>query len=564
MSIAIALIFCNVATVVLTILTMIYSIRLWQLRSVRWLLVLSVTFLIGSLCTVSVYIVPNFETKITFFELRILGMAFFTPSWLYFISSVCDRWKWLHNRWVITLFLLPSALNFLLMLFPFTRELLFFDYQPYIFHDISVLRYKFGPFYKPLYNWSMLLMLSSYIISAITIAREGGYRRRQVLVLNIGLAAALLSFFFATTEELGWLMGSSVSILFTQIGIMYAVVRYRLLSLVPLAMVRIFRELPDPVFVIDDRNRVLGASDKAIQVFDIPKNYLGYSIKDLLPDLQLAAGEVVFTGKNSRKHYFHLAIESLDKENESSPGKVIFFRDIAEQKNIELRLNEGLEFRARLLALLAHDLTGFVENQSVMSLALQKNASAENRQQLELLAKSAMASQELVNNMMAWVKSQTVHFQPMKRSFEWNMLIKEILEQMQSRLAVKELDVVYTSNANPLFADGDSEMLAAVFRNILSNAIRATPQGKKIYVSLESNATGVEIRIKDEGCGIESEELARICEASQNFLLSGVQKTHGSGIGLMVARHFISLHLGRFDMSSGLGVGTEVFVSIPF
>lgn len=563
MSLAIALILCNVAIVVLTILTMIYSIRLRRLRSVRWLLALSIIFFFSSICTVSVYIAPSFEEKITFFQLRILGMAFFVPSWLYFISAVCGRWNWLHKKWVIVLIMIPSVLNFLLMLFPFSRELLFTDYQPFVYQNISVVRYKLGAWYGPLYNWSMVLTLCSYIISAVTIVREKGYRRRQILALNMGFGVAVLSYFVASSEVLAWVMATSVSILFTQIGIIYAVVRHRLLSLVPLAMVRIFQELPDPVLVIDDQKRIMGASDKAIQVFDLPENYLEHSIEKLLPTLALSSGEVAFTGKNQRPHYFHLALEKIRDENGNSPGTVVFFRDIGEQKDVELRLNEGLEFRARLLALLAHDLTGFVENQTLMSLALQKNASTENRQQLELLTSSAMASQDLINNMMSWVKSQSLQFQAIKRSFEWNMLLKETSEQMRSRWATKDVDVVFTSTTNPLVADGDSEMLAAVFRNILSNSIRATPSGKKIYVSLEAQATCVEVRIRDEGCGIEPVELERIREASQNFLLSGVSKTHGSGIGLMVARHFISLHYGHFDMSSSLGVGTEIFISIP-
>ena len=563
MSIAAAFVLCNLLTAVLGILTIIFSLRLRQLQSVRWLLLLTVCFLVSSLFTANVYIVQNFEEKVLFFQLRVLAMIFVPPCWLYFISSVCNRWNWLHKKWVMIFVLAPSAVNFSLMLFPASRELLFYGYKSFSYHDVSAVGFKLGAWYGPFYAWSMLLMFLSYVISIISFVRESGFRRRQILILNMGLGAALISYFFARAELLEWIMADCVSILCTQTGIMYAAIRHRLLNVVPLAMVRIFQQLPDPVFVIDDQKRVMGANDKATLFFDLPRNFLGQSIEKLLPSLSLTSGEVLLLGKNQRSHYFHLALEKIGDENGSSPGTVVFFRDIGVQKNVEQRLNEGLEFRASLLAFLAHDLMGFVESQALMSQALQKNALPEHRQQLELLTSSALASQELVHNMMSWVKSQSLQMQPLKRSFEWNLLLKETLEQMQSRLALKGVNVEFSSAKKPFFAEGDSEILAAAFRNILSNSVRATPQGKKIYISLEARTGSAEVKIRDEGCGIETAELERIREASQKFLLTGVSKTHGSGIGLMVARHFVSLHQGRFEMSSRLGVGTEVFISIP-
>lgn len=564
MSVATGLILCNLTTFVLTILTIIYAARFARLRSIRWLLILSFSLLVSSFCSVNVYISQNFEQKVLFFELRVLATVFFVPIWLYFISSVFERWEWLHKKWVMTVVFLPCLVNFIMLLIPSTQQMLFTNFRPFNFYDVSVVQFQFGPSYSFFYLWSMLLLLLSFVLSGITFAQEKGFRRRQVLILNAGFAVAisqgLLSQVFGYAQVLEWILVTSVSPLCTQIAIMYAVLRHRLLSIVPLAMVRIFKHFPDPVLILDDTNRLMGANSRALRVFDLPQDFIGKPFSKLLPHVPQTPGEVMISDPDGKPFYFHLEVENIDNDNS---GIVFFFRDIATQKNTEIRLNEGMEFRARLLALLAHDLTGFTESQAQMSLSLQKNASPEHRPHLELLASSALASQELVNNILSWAQGQTVQFQPVKTSFEWNLLIKETLEQMHSRLSLKELEVVFNSTQKIILAEGDSELLTAVFRNLLSNSIRATSPGKKIHVSLEANSTHVQVCVRDEGHGIEEEELKRICDTTKEFLLEGLAKSHGSGIGLMMARHFIALHRGGFHISSQLGLGTEVRFSIP-
>lgn len=512
-----------------------------------------------------VMIVPDFAEKLLFFDLRVSCMVFVPPLWLLFVSAVFGRWQWMQRGAVPALLLAPSLVNFALLLWPATRPLFFYELAPFSFENISLLSFKLGPLYKVFFVWSMLLMALSYVLSGMVLWKERGFRRRQVLVLNAGLGVALLQALFPmwlpNTEEIRWLVSSTISLACTQIGILYAVVQQRLLNLVPLAAARIFQRFPDPVLVIDDHDQVMGASDRAIEFFGLPRDFLGRKVSGLLPGLRLQPGEQVLAGAMKKSQHFHLAVESLGEPN-SSPGSVVFFRDIGAQKQVEQRLNEGLEFRARLLAFLAHDLTGFLENQALLSVALQTEL-GEEYPQAEMLAHSAQSSQELVGNVMAWAKSQAVRFLPDARSFEWNTLIRETLDQMESRFKAKGVKAAFDSGANPLVGRGDSEMLAAVFRNFVSNALRANSRGKCVHVVLRSEAGRVWVSVRDEGEGIGPAELSLLLEITQDFSLGGVPGAQGSGLGLMLARHFIAAHSGEFRMESKLGAGTEVSFSVP-
>jgi signal transduction histidine kinase len=556
------LILCNLATFILTILTIIHTRRLWRLRSIRWLIALSVTFLIGSACLANLYIAQDYEQKVLFLHMRVWGMAFLAPCWLYFMSSVFEVWNWLHKKWVIFVMFTPSVMNLVLIVHPSTRHLLFTNFQPISYLGVSSARFEFGSWYTPFFIWAMLQMVSSYVISGIAFVRNKGHHRTQVIILNLGLTFSLIqsvvAHIFSNALELEFIVTNTFPLLGTAIGVMWALIYHRLLSIVPLAMLRIFEQFPDPVFVLDDENRVMGVSNKGVEVFNLPGDFLGQRFDSILPSVNLLPGEVVLKG-----HHFYVALEKIGKEENSHSGTIVFFRDISTQKIIESRLIEGIDLRTRLLALMAHDLSGFVDTQAMISQNLQKQMSSAHSHHFDHLESLSLASQSLISNVMNWTKNESINFNIVRKSFEWSTLIRDVIEQVQGRLDVKEIEVVFDHPAGFILTNGDSEMMASVLRNILFNAIRASASKKKIYVSLSQTSLAIEIKVRDEGDGIDPVELERILEGSKRFIVTGVSKTNGSGIGLMLSRYFISLHGGSFSMESKLSAGTEVLFSVP-
>lgn len=456
----------------------------------------------------------------------------------------------------------PATLNLVLVINPATQGLLFKNFQPFTYMDVSTASYEYGSWYPPLYFWAMVQMISAYVISAIAYAKNSGYRRRQVLILNLGVTAALiqniLGHSFSKAMEVEWIISNTFILLVTQIGIMYALIYHRLLNVVPLAMARIFKQLSDPVFVLDDENRVMGVNEKGISFFGLNDDYLGQRFDKLLPTVALVPGEVIY-----QNHHFHVALEKITEKSEDSSGTVVTFRDISSQKSAELRLLEGIDFRTRLLALMAHDLSGFVDTQAMIAQNMQKKVTEGHSEHLDHLETLSLASQSLISNVMNWTKNDSMKFDVAKKSFEWNALIRDVIEQVQGRLEMKEIEVVFEHVPDFVLTNGDSEMMASVLRNIVFNSLRATPRKKKIYITLVRTTSAVEIKVRDEGDGIAPDELKRIIAASKDFTIIGLSKTHGSGIGLMLARYFISLHGGSFSMESRLGVGTEVVFSVP-
>jgi two-component system sensor histidine kinase BaeS len=118
-------------------------------------------------------------------------------------------------------------------------------------------------------------------------------------------------------------------------------------------------------------------------------------------------------------------------------------------------------------------------------------------------------------------------------------------------LSVKAPDVV--------IADADPERLRQVLANLVANALRATPRGGNITLTVARDPSGAAtLTVTDTGAGMDGDELERIFE---RFYRSAA--SHGSGLGLPIAREIVRAHGGRIEASSQPGAGTTMRVHLP-
>jgi signal transduction histidine kinase len=97
---------------------------------------------------------------------------------------------------------------------------------------------------------------------------------------------------------------------------------------------------------------------------------------------------------------------------------------------------------------------------------------------------------------------------------------------------------------------GVKDQLVQVFLNLILNAIDATDRGGKVELAVGRSGGGVEVTVKDGGCGVRPEEAARL------FQPYFTTKKHGTGLGLFVTRRLVTDHGGRVDFTSAAGEGT--------
>ena len=119
--------------------------------------------------------------------------------------------------------------------------------------------------------------------------------------------------------------------------------------------------------------------------------------------------------------------------------------------------------------------------------------------------------------------------------------------------------VVFNEDEDVAIVNGDKNRLRQVFINIIDNAIKYSSSGGTVTITTEKNSERIVIFIADTGCGISKTDLPKI----KNRFYKANNTVRGSGIGLAVADEIVKMHGGSLDVSSELGKGTTVSITLP-
>jgi signal transduction histidine kinase len=109
----------------------------------------------------------------------------------------------------------------------------------------------------------------------------------------------------------------------------------------------------------------------------------------------------------------------------------------------------------------------------------------------------------------------------------------------------------------------DNRRIRQALLNLISNAVKFTPEGGSAIVSSSLKEDGLEIRVSDSGIGMSPEQIPKAMEAFGQIDSALSRRYEGTGLGLPIAKHLIELHGGRLTIESAVSVGTTVTIVLP-
>lgn len=184
-----------------------------------------------------------------------------------------------------------------------------------------------------------------------------------------------------------------------------------------------------------------------------------------------------------------------------------------------------------------------------------------SRELLKMVQRNALALQQLVSNILDFRKIQNgkmelklYRFDIVKTLTMWVGDFQLTAERKQIRL---HLDVDNLKGSHEMIAD--QEKISRIVFNLLSNALKYTPAGGEIFVSLKDEGANLRLDVRDTGKGISQDEADKIFE--RFFQAKGAAS--GTGIGLALVKSFVELHHGEARVESELGKGSDFIVVIP-
>ena len=144
------------------------------------------------------------------------------------------------------------------------------------------------------------------------------------------------------------------------------------------------------------------------------------------------------------------------------------------------------------------------------------------------------------------------------------LVVESAIDTIRSAADAKSIELETNIECEPCIIGGDAQRLQQVVWNLISNAVKFTPEGGKIAVKLENGNSRARLTIKDSGKGIEAEFLPYIFERFRQEDASSTRRHGGLGLGLAIVRHLVELHGGTISaMSAGENLGSTFTIELP-
>jgi len=277
-------------------------------------------------------------------------------------------------------------------------------------------------------------------------------------------------------------------------------------------------------------------------------------------------------------------------ENSGSPikdtngeivGVVIVFHDVSQRRQAEREREQLLkseqaaraeaETASRLkddfLATVSHELRSPLSAILGWSAMLNKGKLEEAtvRNALGIIERNARAQAAIVNDILDVSRIITGKLHIDSHPVEIDLLIGEAVETLRPAAIAKSITLsVALDNDIEGSIVGDSNRLRQVVWNLISNAIKFTPENGRVEISLEQVGSHAEIKVSDNGAGIDEHFLPFAFERFRQSDSSMTRAQGGLGLGLSIVRHLVELHGGMVTaQSTGAGCGATFIVRLP-
>jgi signal transduction histidine kinase len=137
---------------------------------------------------------------------------------------------------------------------------------------------------------------------------------------------------------------------------------------------------------------------------------------------------------------------------------------------------------------------------------------------------------------------------------------RDIVDEFQSQPDTSH-QLIYTCPEHPLLVMVDVKLMRKIIANLISNAIKYSPEKASVYIHVSRDSGGVSVSVRDEGIGIPEEDQKHLFEAFHRGVNVGT--ISGTGLGLSIAKQSVDLHGGTITCESILGEGTTFAVTLP-
>lgn len=330
----------------------------------------------------------------------------------------------------------------------------------------------------------------------------------------------------------------------------------------------ILTNMTDGIIAVSSSGRIIHTNPAIYDIFHISQeDMVDKNFDDIAKELGWGITHQDLFNNNEKANNI-LAINDLiiktnvvlfGNEKNETIGAIIVLQDVTEQEKLdrmrkEFVANVSHELRTPLTTIKSYTetlLDGAMENKEYTINFL--NVIHSESERMTRLVKDLLQLSKLDYDNIQWnMKEMNIH-----------KIVSECVYKMSISAKQKKQTLEFHADEDIPEIKGDKDRIEQVVINILSNAIKYTPEKGRIEVSLTKEDKNILIKVADNGIGIPKEDLPRLFERFYRVDKARSRMLGGTGLGLSIARQIVEAHRGTIKIQSEYGQGTQVFISLP-
>lgn len=348
----------------------------------------------------------------------------------------------------------------------------------------------------------------------------------------------------------------------------------------------IFENSPIGIALYDNDGIVKASNANHDNIIGIAKQHMiGYNIFNNLNDDKMrtmlkdalrgdhTSYEGTYVSINGNLTYIKADFAPVYNKEGEMRGAIAIVEDISDRKlqefaikRSEHKLRELNATKDKFFSIIAHDLKNplsIILNMSEnLVTKFERFTDKQKFERANLVYDSSKTLFRLLENLLEWSRSQTgrIEYDPMEVDlFE---LAELNIELFKEHASAKNITLINNIEFET-YCYVDKNMINTVVRNLISNAIKFTPNNGKVSIAANKNSSHIEVFVKDTGIGIEPQNIPKLFRLDISHSTSGTANEEGTGLGLVLCKEFIEKNKGSIKIESNNGQGTTFAFTVP-
>ena len=258
----------------------------------------------------------------------------------------------------------------------------------------------------------------------------------------------------------------------------------------------------------------------------------------------------------------------IKKENSGYQSRLLKKNEQLKRVNSEIQrqkkeLTEINSLKNKLFSVISHDLKTpmYALHNLFSNIQKQQMPATEIKEMIPDVVNDLSYTMSLMENLLQWAKSQMRSDTIKPQVVDVTQMIHDVINLLRLPAEGKRINLE-NKTKDTVFVYADREMIHLVLRNLISNAVKFTPENGTISVGAVDNSSFVEIYVQDTGMGMTQEVVRKISSANY-FTTKGTVNESGTGLGLMLCREFLSKSGGHMYIESEPGKGSIFSFTLP-